>query len=73
MRIIRIQKDRWKTLSSSEQTSRRSQENRRRSNEAIPRKDRNLSKERIKDPLSEGMSGQNNYSMKYIFKYREEH
>ena len=35
----------------SEQIGRRSQENRRRSNKTTPRKDRNLSKARIEDPL----------------------
>ena len=48
----------------SEQTCRIIQENRRISNKTTPRKDRNLLKERIEDPLSEGRSGQNNYSVK---------
>ena len=71
MRIIRIQKDRWKTISSSEQTVRRSQENRRISNKTTPRKHRNLSTTRIEDPLFEGRSRQNNYSIKYKLKDHE--
>ena len=57
----------------SKQIGRRSQEGRRRSNETTPRKDRNLSKTRIEDPLSEGRSEQNNYSVKDKFEDREEH
>ena len=45
----------------------KSKENRRRSNETTPRKDRNMSKERIEYPLSEGISRQNNYSVKEKF------
>ena len=55
----------------SEQTGRRSQENIRRSNETTPRKYRNLSQERIEDPLSKGRHGQNNCSVKYKFDDRE--
>ena len=43
------------------------------SNKTTPRKDRNLSKARIGDPLSEGRSGQNNYSVKDKFEDQEEH
>ena len=50
-----------------EETSRRSQENRKISNETTPRKDRNLSKARIEDPLFKGRSGQNNCSIKDTF------
>ena len=71
MRIIRIQNNRWKTISSSEQTGRRSQDNRIISNKPTPRKDRNFSTTRIEDPLFEGRSRQNNYSVKYKLKYRE--
>ena len=48
-----------------------SQYNRRRSNKTTPRKDRNLSKERIEDPLFEGISRKNKFSVKDKFKYRE--
>ena len=48
----------------------KSKENRRRSNETTPRKDRNMSKERIEDPLSEGRPGQNNCSVKDKFEDR---
>ena len=71
MRIIRIQKDRWKTISSSEQTGRISKENRIISNKTTLRKDRNLSTTRIEDPLFEGRSRQNNYSVKYKLKDHE--
>ena len=71
MRII--QKDRWKTISSSEQTGRRSQENRRISNKTTPRKHRNLSTTRIEDPLFEGRYIKNDYSVKEKFEDREEH
>ena len=43
------------------------------SNKTTPRKDRNLSKARIEDPLSEGRYGQNNYSVKDKFEYKKEH
>ena len=55
----------------SKQTGIRSQENRRRSSETTPRKDRNLSKARIEDPLSKGRPGQNNCSVKDKFEDRE--
>ena len=54
----------------SKQTGRRIQEDRRRSNEATPRKDRNLSKTRIEDPLSEGRYRKKNYSVKDNFEDR---
>ena len=57
----------------SKQIGRRSQEDRIRSNKTTPRKDRNLSKARIEDPLLEGRPGQNNYSVKDKFEDREEH
>ena len=57
----------------SQQTGRRSQEDRRRSNKTTPRKDRNLSKARIEDLLLEGRPRQNNYSVKDKFEDREEH
>ena len=56
----------------SEQTGRRIQENRR-YNKTTLRKYRKLSKTRIEDPLSEGRSGQNNYSVKDKFEDWEEH
>ena len=55
------------------QTGRIIHANSRRSNETTPRKDRNLSKERIEYPLFEGRSGQNNYLVKDKFKARGEH
>ena len=54
-----------------EQTCRRSQENRRISSKTTPRKDRNLSKERIDYPLSEGRLGQNKSLVKEKFEDRE--
>ena len=50
-----------------EETGRRSQENRRISNDTTPIKDKNLSKARIEDPLSEERFGKNNYSIKDKF------
>ena len=55
----------------SKQLCRRSKKNRTRSNETTPRKDRNWSKVRIEDPLSEGKSGQNNNPVKEKFEDRE--
>ena len=71
MRIIRIQKDRWKRIYSSEQTGRRSKKNRRISNKTTPRKHRNLSKAIIEDLNYKGRYRQKNYSFKNKFKDRE--
>ena len=55
----------------SKQTGRRIQENRRIYKESTPRKYRNLEKTRIEDPLFEGRSRQNNYSVKDKFEDQE--
>ena len=56
----------------SEQIGRISQENKRIYNKTTPIKDRNLSTTRIEDPPFEGRFRQNNYSVKYKLKDREE-